>query len=449
MKDWNNTRHSKVLLFLVSILILSSCNKLNMPSWLTLKKNEASETTRFDWPRWRGPDQNGVSKETEWNPKALANGPKVVWKVNVGRGFSNVAIKGEFLYTMGYDSKENQDVVYCLSVKNGENVWRYSYSGELGRYGYGTLTTPTIDGDYIYTLRVQGDLLCLDAKRGKVQWRKNIVEEYQVQAPHYGFAGSPVVDGDLIVLTANIAGLALSKKTGERVWGSEKPPKKYYPGNSTGTEYATPVVYEQRGKRYAIVPSQRGLFSVDVETGKPLWLFDWEKAYDIDIQAQVAEPIIFNNKLFIVQYYNRHIGSVLLDIEGKSPKVLWTNKNMKSETSSPVMVDGHFYVCQGGVESSTGSLRCFDVKTGDMLWEETLSGRPVSLTAANGKLIVLDAKGTLYIAEATPSAYREISRGIIPNQKGFESWWTPPVLCRGRIYCRSSIGDLVCIDVSK
>jgi hypothetical protein len=214
MKDCMIAPLLKILFIFASILLLSSCDKinLNLPQWLNPKKNEAFEAAGFDWPRWRGPDQNGVSKETEWNPKALENGPKVLWKVNVGRGFSNVAIKGEFLYTMGYDSKENQDVVYCLSVKNGENVWRYSYSGELGRYGYGTQTTPMIDGDYIYTLSVQGELLCLDAKRGKVQWRKNIVEEYQVQAPHYGFAGSPVVDGDLIVLTANIAGLALSKK---------------------------------------------------------------------------------------------------------------------------------------------------------------------------------------------------------------------------------------------
>lgn len=380
----------------------------------------------FDWPRWRGPDGNGMSKETEWNPKALENGRNVVWRRNIGYGYSNVAVKGNRLYAMGIIGRES--VIVCFNAETGKENWQSTFESN----GASPQSTPTIDGEFVYALSADGILLCLKAKNGKIQWKRNIVKEFQVQAPYYGFAGSPVIEGDLIILTANTSGLAINKNTGEMVWMSEKPPKERYPGNSSGTEYATPVVYEQRGKRYAVVPSYKGLFSVDVATGKSLWLFDWEKAYDFDIQAQVAEPIIFNNNLFLVQYYNRYIGSVLLDIEGKSPKILWTNKNMKSETSSPVMVDGYFYVCQGGVQTSTGSLRCLDVMTGDILWEETLDGRPISLTAADRKLIILDSKGNLIIAEANPSAYKGISKSIMPDQKGYENWWTYPVLCGGK-----------------
>jgi outer membrane protein assembly factor BamB len=153
--------------------------------------------------------------------------------------------------------------------------------------------------------------------------------------------------------------------------------------------------------------------------------------------------------MFIIQYWNKNIGSVLLDIKEGKPKAIWKNKNMWSEISSPVIIDGYIYVCHGGPDTLLGSLCCVDSANGKMMWEERLKEKPISLTAADRKLIVLDAKGTLYIAEATPSAYSEISSVTIPNQKGFELWWTPPVLCGGRIYCRSTFGDLVCIDVSK
>ena len=439
-------RWATFALLIASIMLVSSCEKtrLNWPPWRSPGKKTISETAGFDWPRWRGPDGNGISKETEWNPESLRNGPKIVWRANVGKGYSNVSIKNYRLYTMGV--KERLTAVYCLNAETGKEIWRRTTENFQDPQ-----STPTIDGEFVYALSKEGLLLCLKAKNGKIQWKRNIVEEFRVQAPYYGFAGSPVIQDELITLTVNTAGMALNKKTGEKVWGSEKPPKKryHYSGTSAGTEYSTPVIYSQGGKPYTIIASYEGLHSVDVQTGKLLWLFDWQEAYETGIGCQVTDPIVFDNKLFIVQYYNYHFGSALFDIGGNSPKVLWTNNNMKSQTSSPVMVDGFFYACQGGVESSSGSLRCLDVETGKMMWEEKLEGRPVSLTAADGKLIILDYKGALFITEATSSGYREISRCLIPDQKAYERWWTYPVLCNGKIYCRSYDGDLVCMDVSK
>jgi outer membrane protein assembly factor BamB len=129
------------------------------------------------------------------------------------------------------------------------------------------------------------------------------------------------------------------------------------------------------------------------------------------------------------------------------PRVLWKNKNMENHFSTSVLIDGYIYGSDGNVEHRKGRLTCLDIETGKKMWSKDLG--PVSLIAADGKLIVLDEKGTLFIVEASPSSYKEISSSKIPDQEGYEKWYTPPVLLRGRIYCRSYTGDLFCIDVSK
>jgi len=293
------------------------------------------------WPRWRGPNGDGISMETGWDPKALEGGPKIVWKTNVGLGYSNAVIKGKYLYTMGNEDEE--DIIYCLNSETGKEVWRYSYPHKFfGGYGGATQSTPIVEGMYVYALSIEGILLCLEAKNGKLRWKKDLVSEYDVVKPYFDFGGSPVIEGDLIILTANTSGIALDKKTGEMVWGSDKPPEDFRLYASTGPHYATPIIYDYEGKRYAVITSYLGIHSVDVETGKVLWLYKWEPFRNI----HVSDPLIFDNKVFITQY-NRG-GSILLDIIRGEPNVLWENKNMSSDTSSPVLINGYIYGCEGG-----------------------------------------------------------------------------------------------------
>ena len=284
------------------------------------------------------------------------------------------------------------------------------------------------------------------SKKGKLLWQKDIVSEFDVTKPLYKFAGSPVIEGDLIMLTANTFGLALDKKTGEKVWGSDKHPLNIRALNTTtGTDYSTPVVYDYEGKRFAVISSYKGIHSVDVETGKVLWLFEREPYSG----GQVSDPLIFSSKLFITDYGK--VGCVLLDIKGDESKLLWKNLNMSSEISSPVMIDGYIYGCHGGPDMGFCSLRCLDVETGEIMWEEDF-GRvaSISLMAADGKLIIFDSKGNLHIAEANPAAYQEISGGdILGGEQEFRQFFTPPVLYSGKIYCKNYSGDLVCLDVSK
>jgi len=161
----------------------------------------------------------------------------------------------------------------------------------------------------------------------------------------------------------------------------------------------------------------------------------------------VADPIIFDNKVFISCAYVL-ADCQLLDISGNEPKVIWKNDNLRNHFSTCVLIDRYLYGCDGNIKvPSWCTLTCVDTETGNKTWSKELG--PVSLIAADDKLIVLQERGTLYIVEASPTSYQEISSFKIPEQKGYERWWAPPVLLRGRIYCRSSTGNLVCIDVSK
>ncbi len=379
----------------------------------------------FDWPRWRGPNGDGISMETDCTTEALAGGPKILWKADIGFGHSNVAIKDNRLYTMG-------EGVYCLNPETGEEIWRYT-----DEMMFFPTATPTIDNKYVYTLSNEGTLLCLRAKNGKLRWKKDLVREYKTERIPYGYNGSPVIDGELIILNINTAGIALNKKTGKLIWASNVHTDKR---NAQGY-HATPVLYDYEGKRCALLLSGTGVFSVEVETGKQLWYFEF-----ITYGAQAADPILFEHKVFISSGYSMPRGA-LFEITGNEPKEAWENENMRNEFSACVYVDGYLYGSDGD-HAAPCQFRSIDVNTGDVMWEQKM--KMASLMAADGKLIILEEDGTLHIAEATPSSYQEISSSdVLEGERKARTFYTPPVLYKGKIYCRNLAGDLVCINVSK
>jgi outer membrane protein assembly factor BamB len=391
----------------------------------------------FDWPRWRGPNGDGISIDTDWNPEALKNSPKIIWRVDIGRSHSNIAVKGKYLYAIGNEYKV--DTVYCLKAKNGKTVWKYSYESSFDP----PQATPTVDEDSVYVLSKTGTLFSFNAENGKVQWMRDLVKEYETERIPYGYSGSPVIVGDLIILNVNTAGIALNKKTGDLVWVSPVHSEK----RNTHGYHATPVIYKYNGKDYALILSGTGLFSIEVATGKILWYFEclWS-----DI-PNIADPELYENKVFL--RFNSHIDNnlskcLVIDTSGKEPRVLWENKNLRNDIGTCVLFDGYLY---GSDDVFSGLLlRCVDFKTGEVMWEENKMNSTLSLIVADGKLIILDENGTLYIAEATPLSYKEISSGdVLDDEIKLRKFWTSPVLCNGKIYCRNWYGDIVCIDVRK
>jgi outer membrane protein assembly factor BamB len=189
-----------------------------------------------------------------------------------------------------------------------------------------------------------------------------------------------------------------------------------------------------------------------VETGQPLWVYEWE----LYSGRHITDPVVTGKRIYLADNYKDPSlpGSLLLEVKSNTPTVLWKSPDLYTEISNAVIVDGHIYGGQGGPYKYAASLRCVDLETGKLKWERIMSEAMfngcVSLMAADGKLIILTDDGMLVIAEASAEGYKEISRCEVPKgETGIAKFWTAPVLCNGRIYCRNYYGELVCIDVSK
>jgi outer membrane protein assembly factor BamB len=412
----------------------------------------------FDWPQWRGPDGNGQSRETEWNPASIAS-LKVLWKTDIGRGYANVVIQSGRLYTAGLISNGGF-TVFCLDAATGRRIWQRSF--ESRNYPQ---ATPAVDGDSLFVLTVEGLLYGINSRTGRQRWRKDLVADYGAVKPYYDFAGSPVVSGDLVVLTANTAGIAVKRDSGELAWTSEKPPKGFVsvdPNADTGTAYSTPVLYEDGGRRLAIVASWRGITSVDVQTGEPVRQLVWETGPDgmMGPDGMIADPVLAGDRICVAQAFTsaKVPSGFLKRMDDTGSGLLWRTANLYCNGAPPVIIDGSIYSMHmgpsGGTLPEPTTLRCLDLETGRLNWDEPLGpnrgSKSFPLTAANGVLIVLDDEGTLYTAQASPEGFKEIARcDVLQSAVTPRVFWTPPVLCNAKIYCRNFTGDLVCIDVSK
>lgn len=377
----------------------------------------------FDWPQFRGANRDGISRETQWNPLAIQGGAKVLWKTSVGAGYSSVSIKGDRLFTMGH--KDNNDTLYALDPKDGKVVWQHSYPCEAGSFP-GPRATPATDGKLVYSFSREGLLLCLDAATGKVKWSKPLMQEFGAKNLKWGFAGSPVISGDKLLVNAGEYGAVLNRNTGAKIWAS--------PAGTGG--YASPVEYSVGGKACLALFGSKAIYGVDLETGRKLWSRPWETSYDIN----AADPIVSGNRMFISSGYNK--AGCVIDVSGAQPREIWLNKNMKNQFSSCVLINGFLYGFDGNV--GKGSLKCVEFDTGEEKWSQKIGFG--ALSAAGDTLIALNESGDLFMVKASPGKYEELASARQVLEK---TCWTAPVLCRGILYCRNNEGVLVAVDVRK
>ena len=380
-----------------------------------------------DWPYWRGPDRNGISNDKNWDYNALNKSVNILWQINVGPGYSSVSVKDDYLYTSG--GSNNKDIVYCLNVSTGETIWTFKYDNPTRSYD-GSFATPVIDENKVYTFGRNGDVYCLDAKNGQKKWFVNVISEFGAQKPKYGYSGSPVVEDNIVLLNAGNHGIALDKNTGETIWAS--PPGK--------AGYATPVIYSYEGKKSSVVFSHRRLNGVELSTGKLLWSFPWV----FDDGADSADPVVVGNKVFISTAYRN--GGTMIEFTANNPKQHWFKKDIQDEFGSSIYINGYLYVPVGDTRHPTAYLKCIDFNTGEEMWSRDTGH--CSIINADGKFIVLNQRGELTIMEASEKGYNDLSRATVVNTSNRVRCWTAPVLANGKIFVRTNVGDLVCVDVS-
>ena len=378
-----------------------------------------------DWPQWRGPDCNGISKETGWQGRWGASGPKVAWSNSLGTGFSSISVSKGRVYCMG--NRADSDFVFCFNAEDGEELWKYSYPAPIDAKMFegGPCCTPTVDGGQVFTLSRRGLVLCLTADAGKLVWQAD-VEKMDFPMPTWGYAGSACIEKDAVLFNVGAAGIAFDKNTGKVLWQSDKKA----PG------YSTPVPCIVDGRKIVAMVGAQTVVGIDPTSGSVVWSYPWQTSYDIN----ATDALVSGNRVFVSAAYAH--GATVFEVKDGQTTKIWESKEMRNHINSSILIDGYVYGFDGDAEASDGQLRCLDFRTGETKWSTKLPAG--SLIAADKRLIVLTSKGELITAEVSTQEFKAISRSAVLTGK----CWTPPTLANGKIYCRNASGELVCLDVS-
>lgn len=406
------------------------------------------QSSAADWPQYRGPRGDGISAErvrTAWP----ATGPKRLWRVATPAGFSSFAVAEGKAFTVIARNVDGvlSEVCIALDANSGRELWatptglaKYPGGGDSGaeenKGGDGPRSTPTVSQGRVYVYSAEMGLHCLEAATGKTIWKKSITAEFGGKNIGWKNAMSPVVEGDLVYVAGGGAGqsmLALQKASGAVVWKS---------GDETMT-HTTPVVVTLQGTRQVIYLMQSGLVAVGAADGKPLWqfAFPWRT-------CTACLPVVAGDTVFCTAGYE--VGGAACQItrkgEGFEARQKWRvkgNSPLGSLWSPPVCRDGFLYGMLSFKKFATGPLKCVDLATGAVKWEQPGFGAGNVILAGNC-LIALSDDGQVVLVEPTPAGYKELARTKAVAGK----CWSTPALSDGRLYVRST-KEGVCLDLSE
>ena len=387
-----------------------------------------------EWPQFLGPSRNGVYAGAPLNTVWPKEGPPVVWKMNVGQGFSSpVVAKGRLIL---FHRIQNQEVAECFDARNGKKIWTFSYpTNYRDDFGFdeGPRGTPSIAGGRVYTFGAEGVLHCLDFETGKNLWSVETHPKFHVRKGFFGAACSPLVEGDRVILNiggADQAGIvAFDAKSGKVLW------------KATGDEasYSSPVAATIAGSRYLFCFTRAGLTVIEPSEGKVISQFPWRSRNNASVNAAV--PLVVGNQIFLSASYGT--GAVLLEWADRNFKKIWTSDEILSNHyASSVFANGYLFGFHGRQEYGP-SLRSVEWKTGKISWnvEDFKAG---TVTLANDLLLIMKEGGELVIAPASAKEFRIVARSKVlsPPVRAY------PAVAEGFLYVRNE-KTLVCLDLRK
>ncbi len=392
----------------------------------------ASGLPAADWPQWRGPDENGITTERLPDKPGFDN---VVWRKQVGTGFSSVVAAEGRLFTMGHRGPKvgGNETVWCLAPESGEELWSHSYPAPLldRFYEGGPGATPTVRQGRVFSYSKHGRLHCYEAKTGKLLWQRDMLAAAGLtEPPEWGFACSPyLLNEETLVIEAG-ATFALEAATGKVRWQGER----FTPA------YGTPKAFAVDGRKLLAVMKTEGLAVLDAGNGKTVATAEWKTAFD----TTATTPIVQGSRIFISTGYDR--GCALFELAGNQLRKVYENKRMANHMNNSVLLDGHLYGFDGTAHRGRPTeFVCLALATGTEKWRVPASealGCGSVMATAGGTLLILSERGELVAAPASPAGFKTSARASVLGGR----CWTIPVLSHGRVYCRNSRGDLVCVQ---
>ena len=401
-----------------------------------------------DWPQFRGPNRDGVWKETGILKSFPAKGLKVRWRASIGLGWSSpVVAKGRVYVT---DSKlmkpKAKERVHCFEEATGKPLWTFSYDVAYPDWAFtprqeGRPTaTPLVHGGKLYTLGKKGDLCCFEAAKGELLWKRNLEMDYQAQ--EFAFNASPLIESDLLILcigsyagTNSSCVLALDKNSGKEVWKA----------SNKGLTNSSPILITAGGKRQLIVWTQGSVTSLDPATGKTYW----QKRMRTSADSAVATPVFHKNLLLVS-------GLMLkLDSEKPAASVIWpdtkaASRRILSNTSTGLIQGEYLFSAK-----SSGHLVCLAASTGKEVWEtdkvtDLKQGASIHLTPNGDSVFLYTDKGELIRAHLSSEGYKEISRTRLLQPTylfaGRKVAWPPPAFANRHVFARND-QELICVSL--
>lgn len=417
---------------IVPLLFLAACSSAAPPPPEPIEK--PTKNHPHDWPQWQGPKRDAVSTETGLLKSWPKDGPALLWTAKgLGDGFSTPSVAGGRIYTMG--NRSRKEYAMAFDEENGQLLWMAETGAvRSGGGGYpGPRCTPTVDGDFVYALGLNGDLICVHALNGKEVWRKDIQKTFRGSPGHWGYSESPLVDGDKVICTpggGNATIVALNKQTGETIWECKVP-------EGDGAAYASAIVAEVDGQKQYVQFLSRGVVGVSAADGKFLWRYD----RPANGTANCSTAIFSDNQVFAASNYGVGGGLARLTRDGDTVKAeqVYFTRQMKNHHGGYVLLNGYIY------GANDEELVCLEFATGKVKWEER-AGKG-SIAAAEGMLYYRDQDGPIMLIEASPNGYVEKSRFSQPDRSDSPAW-PHPVIANGKLYIRDQ-DILLCYDVKE
>ncbi len=391
------------------------------------------------WPGFRGANLDAIISVKLAKPFNLnweKNKPKTLWEVKLGEGYAGAAVANGRVYILDYDQEKEGDVVRCLSLDDGKEIWSYFYKVKIKRNHGMSRTVPVIAGDSVITIGPKCHVVCLDAETGNLRWMRDLVKEDGAEVPAWYAGQCPLVDADKLIL--GVGGkdalvMALDYKTGEVIWKTPNP-------HNFKMTHSSIVPMELGEKRSYVYCSSGGVSGVSSEDGKLLWHYqEWR----INI-ANVPTPLIIDKeRIFLCGGYNS--GAMMLKLKKAEdiiqPEALYrlSPKLFGSDQQTPVFYKNHIY----GVRPDQ-QLVCMD-PDGKIKWTSS-SANKFGLgpyTIINDMIYIMDNEGLLSVVKAKPDAYEPVTGARVLD--GHESWG-PMSFVAGRLIVRD-LTHMRCLDI--
>lgn len=367
-----------------------------------------------DWPGFRGSARDGIVRgvaiDTDWTKSP----PVELWRRPIGPGWSSFAVRGDAIYTQ--EQRGNDEVVSAYSLKTGKPLWRHQDAARFweSNGGPGPRSTPTLANGRVYTLGATGIVNALDAGTGAVIWSHNAAADTGAKVPDWGFSGSPLVAGDLVIVPTSGVLVAYDVSTGARRWVG--------PDGNAG--YTSPQLMTIDGVEQVVFLSGTGLTGVGLADGKPLWQHEW-KGYPIVQPSQTPD-----GGLLLSVDQSSGTRRIAVTRDGGAWKVAerWTTNGLKPWYNDFVVHKGHAYGFDGTI------LSCIDLADGTRKWKGgRYGGGQLVLLAEQDALLVISEDGGLALVSATPDQFKEIGRAPAITGKT----WNHPVVAGDTLLVRN------------